>query len=125
MAYEYKIGTSQATLTLLSDLGIPAPNHNFVPYSTERVLGNGATRGLGWPEDEWYWGFLKADWRATLKDYVPGRGAHIFVRTLKDDGLTWKDFECEAEWMRQEDRQNGRRISFTLKLKAMVELSDL
>jgi len=125
MIYEYKMGTSQASLSLLSDLGIPAPHHNFVPSSSERVLGNGATRAVGWPEDEWYWGFLSGSQRATLRIYVPERGAHIFIRDLLDDGLTWQDFEVEAEWMKQEDRATGRRLGFSLKFKAMEYLSEL
>jgi hypothetical protein len=121
-SYEYKVGTSADSMVLLSTLGVPAPHHNFVPYSTERVLGDGSTKGLGWPEDEWYWGFLKQAQRDALRAYVPDRGAHIFVRTLVDDGLTWTDFECEAEWMKQEDRVAGRRMGFSLKLRAMVEV---
>jgi len=118
-AHEYKIGTSSGSMTLLSSLGIPAPHQNFIPYSTEVTLGNGRIQGHGWPEDEWYWGFLTGSQRATLRTYISGRGSHVFVRDLMDDGLTWEDFECEATWMKQEDRQAGRRIGFTLKLAAM------
>lgn len=125
MAYEYKIGTSQATLTLLSTLGIPAPHNGFIPTSVEDDLGDGSVQGNGWSEDEWHWGFLTGSQRATLRTYVPTLGTQIYVRDLKDDGLTWKDFVCEAVWMRQEDRQAGRRLGFTLRLRAMVELADL
>lgn len=122
MAYQYKIGTSQGTLTLLSALGIPAPKNGFIPTSTEVELGDGSVSGEGWPEDEWYWGFLTGSQRATLRTYIPGRGASIYVRDLKDDGLTWKDFQVQAVWMKQEDRQAGKRVGFTLRLRAMVEL---
>jgi hypothetical protein len=124
-AYEYKIGTSQATLALLSTLGVPAPRHGFVPTSVETSLGDGSVRGNGWPEDEWFWGFLTGSQRATLRTYVPSMGAQIYIRDLKDDGLTYKDFLVQAVWMRQEDRQNGRRMGFTLRFRAMVELEDL
>lgn len=120
--YLYMIGTSQGSMTLLSDLGIPEPHQNFVPFSTMIELGDGSVEGNGWAEDEWYWGFLTAAQRATLRTYVPSLGAHIFVRDLIDDGETWVDFECEAEWMREEDRQAGVRVGFTLKLRAMVEV---
>jgi hypothetical protein len=122
MAYEYKIGTSQGTLTLLSALNIPAPHHGFVPTTVETELGDGSVEGNGWPEDEWYWGFLTGSQRATLRTYVPTHGASIYIRDLKDDGLTWKDFQVEAVWMKQEDRQAGKRLGFTLRFRAMVEL---
>lgn len=118
-AYEYKIGTSAGTMVLLSDLDIPAPHQNYVPFSEVVDLGSGGVLGQGWPEDEWYWGFLTGSQRATLRTFVPGHGAHIFVRDLMDDGITYDDFECEAVWMKQEDRQTGRRIGFTLVLRAM------
>ncbi len=121
--YEYKIGLTQGGLVTLASLGIPAPQHNFVPYSTERMDGSGAIVGQGWPEDEWYWGFLTQAQRAALRTYIPGRGAHIFIRDLKDDGTTWKDFEVEAEWMKQEDRAATRRLGFSIKFRAMVELA--
>jgi hypothetical protein len=122
MAYEYKIGTTQGGMVTLASLGIPAPQNSFTPSSTERVRGDGAIIGQGWAEDEWHWGFLTQSQRTALRTYIPGRGAHIFIRDLKDDGVTWKDFEVEAEWPKQEDRQTGRRVSFTLKFRAMVEL---
>lgn len=121
MAYEYKIGATLGGLTLLSALGIPAPQHGFVPHSIEVDLGNGKQAGHGWPIDEWHWGFLTAAQRATLRTYIPGKSATIFIRDLKDDGVTWKDFQVEAIWPKVEDRQAGRRVSFTLVFRAMVE----
>jgi len=123
MAYEYKIGTSQGGLTLLSTLGIPAPRHGFVPSSVDVDLGDGSQVGHGWPTDEWHWGFLTASQRATLRTYIPGKSASIYIRDLKDDGSTWKDFQVEAIWPKEEDRQAGRRLSFTLQFRAMVELT--
>jgi hypothetical protein len=125
MAYQYKIGTSQATLSLLSTLDVPAPHNGFVPASVEVDLGDGGQIGHGWAEDEWHWGFLTGSQRATLRTYIPGKGASIYIRDLKDDGLTWKDFSVEAVWPREEDRQTGRRVGFTLRFRAMVELADL
>lgn len=98
MAYEYKIGTSQGGLVTLASLGIPAPKNNFVPFATYIDLATGATQGNGWASDEWTWGFIKDAWRASLRIYIPSAGAHIFIRDLKDDGTTWKDFEVEVEW---------------------------
>jgi hypothetical protein len=123
-AYQYKIGTSADSLVLLSDLGIPAPRHNFVPFSVYKKLGSGRTKGMGWPKDDWYWGFLTGSQRATLKTYVPDAGATIFVSDLMDDGLTYQDYEVQAEWMQEEDRQAGRRLGFTLKLEAMIPVEE-
>lgn len=122
MMYEYKLGTSAGGMVLLSDLGLKAPKHGFVPFSKYIDMGDGGVQGNGWPEDEWYWGFLTSAQRQTLKEYVPDAGARIFVRDLLDDGLTWQDFECEAVWQQREDRQTGRRIGFSLMLRAMVEV---
>lgn len=121
MAYEYKIGSTLGGLTLLSALGIPAPQHDFVPYSVPVDGGDGKQIGHGWPTDEWHWGFLTAAQRATLRTYIPGSSATIFIRDLKDDGLTWKDFQVEAIWPLGEDRQAGRRLDFTIRFRAMVE----
>lgn len=122
MAYEFKIGTTQGGLTLLSTLGIPAPQHGFVPYSVEVDLGNGKQAGHGWPTDEWHWGFLTQAQRTTLRTYIPGKSAAIYIRDLKDDGVTWKDFQVTAIWPKEEERQAGRRLDFTLTFRAMVEL---
>lgn len=122
MAYEYKMGTTQGGMVLLSVLGIPAPKHGFVPYSVEVDLGDGGQNGHGWPTDEWYWAFLTASQRATLKTLVPGKSATIYIRDLKDDGVTWKDFQVKAIWPKVEDRQSGRRMGFALQFRAMVEL---
>jgi hypothetical protein len=122
MAYEFKIGTTQGGMVTLASLKIPAPEQNFIPHSTERIRGDGSIIGQGWAEDEWHWGFLTQSQRTALRTYIPGRGAHIFIRDLKDDGVTWQDFEVEAEWPKQEDRQAGRRVGFTLKFRAMVGL---
>lgn len=121
MAYEYKIGSTLGGLALLSSLGIPAPKHAFVPYSVEVDLGDGSQAGQGWATDEWHWDFLTASQRATLRTYVTGKSAKIFIRDLIDDGATWKNFEVEAIWPTVEDRQAGRRLSFTLQFRAMVE----
>lgn len=125
MSYEYKIGTSQAGLVTLASLGIPAPKNNFVPYSTYIPLATGATQGNGWSTDEWQWGFIKDAWRVSLRLYIPSAGANIFIRDLKDDGSTWKDFEVEVEWPQREERVTAHRIPFALAFRAMIELPDL
>lgn len=124
-AYQYKIGTTQVGMTLLSTLGIPAPRHGFVKYSVYTVLGDGSTQGNGWSTDEWYWGFITSAQRATLRSLIPNAGAHIFIRNLLTDGTTWKDFDVQVEWPQNEDRQAGKFLGFSLKFKAMIELADL
>lgn len=122
MTYEYKIGTTLAGLTLLSDLGIPYPRHGFVRHAQYNDMGDGSMQGNGWKQDEWFWGFITQAQRDTLRIYIPQNGSHIFVRDLKDDGVTWANFECESVWPQNEDRQAGRRLSFTIILRAMVEV---
>jgi len=124
MTYEYKIGTSRDGMVTLDILGVPAPHNEFVPFSLYLDLGNGGARGHGWASDEWLWGFVTQTQRDALKAYIPDAGAHIFVRDLKDDGLTWRDFECEAIWPQREVRTTGHRIPFAIVLRAMIELEE-
>lgn len=121
--YEYKIGTTHVGMVTLASLGIPAPKNNFVPFSSYITLATGATQGNGWATDSWSWGFIQSAWRVALRVYIPSAGAHIFIRDLKDDGVTWADFECEAEWPQREERVAGRRIPFALDFRAMIELA--
>jgi hypothetical protein len=105
-------------------LGIPAPKGIFVPYSQPLDLGDGGLRGGGWATAEWRWGFLSQAHRDILRAYIPGASAQIIIRTsVNDNQDAFYDFVAQAIWPPAEEKQAGRRLGFTLRFRAMQQMT--
>jgi len=125
--YEFKIGTTQGTLTLLSELTVPVhwPLQTFQSYSVEKGLGSGLSKGLGWSICTWNFGFLSKNQRDQLKQFCPNLSVSLYIRTLDDD-LDWHDYSCKMKWpFDAEERTCGRSLKVTLVFYALDELEDL
>lgn len=121
MSYEYKIGTTLGGMVTLESLGVPAPEQTFVKYSQSVQLGDGTSKGVGWPSCEWRFGFLTETQRDALKAYCPNASAEVFIRTFDED-LDYQNYECVLIWPSNgEERTVGASIDVTLQFQRMVQ----
>lgn len=91
--FEYKYGTTQGGMELLSTLGIAAPLAGYRPYSVTVRLGDGNLQGHGLPIITWHWNFISVANRAIFLDPLNGAlSGPAFIRTRLPDN-TWEDFE--------------------------------
>ena len=90
---QFKIGTSQPGLALLTSLGLVNPRASVPSYSRPTVLADGTLKNYGWLQCVWEWTFLSADRYAVLRTYLPDQSGTIFISTF-DDSLSWKDYQA-------------------------------
>ena len=121
MSYEYKIGTTLGGMVTLASLGVPAPQQVFTPFSQYIRLGDGSSKGVGFPTCEWSFGFLSEADRDALKSYCAGASATVYIRTLDQD-LDWQNYEALLIWPENgEERRNGATIDIVLRFDRMVK----
>jgi len=121
--YQYKIGSSYATLTNLEELSTPvfAPRHSLLTYSKPTRLGNGAIQGIGWIQTEWYWDFLTQAQYTMLKSFCSGLSADVYINTRKNSG-TYQVYAAKMLWPQKEPEfTNDKVLSFTLQFIQLVE----
>lgn len=124
MANEFEIGTAVDSTVTLASLGVPAPKYEYGLYAGEIVLGDGTSRGVGFPVTVWHWSFITAAQRTALRTYCTGKSAVVFIRTIKDDN-TYADFEAIMIWPTHEERSAGRVLDFSLEFRNMVEIVEV
>lgn len=126
MPNEFKVGTSQAGLTLLSQLTVPVPEPfcEFVPYSKQSSLSDGNVRGNGFPQAKWDWKFLTSAQRDQLRSFCAGASSSVWIRTWDEEG-DYHDFNCIMIWPAEQDPQAERFLEFTLVFRRLVEYEDL
>lgn len=106
-----------------TDLELAAPKGVFLPYSQPLDLGSGGVRGAGWATAEWRWGFLTQAQRDDLRDVVAGASAPVAIYTTTNENADeYAFFVGQALWPAAENKDAGRRISFTLRFRALVEV---
>jgi hypothetical protein len=116
-------------LTLLVAGGITPPKGNFMLYTQPLDLGDGSLRGGGWPTDEWKWVFLPRAQRDPLRgaffstDTIPASpvvSKRLYIRTSVTEAADqYRVYRAWALWPQKEDRQATRRLSFSIRFRAM------
>jgi hypothetical protein len=115
-------------LVTLASLGIYNPHPIYKMGVSKVKLGNNASRLLGAPNVEWVWGFLQASQRDTLRTYIPGASADLFIITptiekVSSVSSASQRYECQAIWPdpeTPEDPQTGRRLQFIITFRQLV-----
>lgn len=121
MSDEFSIGTEQASLVLLSDEDITAPQHSYRNAAQVFRLGSGLQKDLGKPIVTWSWNALSTEAREFLRAFCPGRSAEVVIRTL-DDGLVYYDYSCTMHWPVDERPDAGYILDFTLTFTDLIKL---
>lgn len=126
MAYSFKLGTTQAGLTLLSDLTVLVhpPFAEFVPFSKPYSLGDGNVRGNGSPQAKWTWKFMTFAQRDALRVFCTGASTAIWVRTWNDTGV-FHDYNGVAIFPTEQDPQASRVLEYVIIFRRLVEYADL
>ena len=131
MEYEYKIGTTEGGMQLLTALGISSnPRPTYKPYSVSFQDGNGKTVGEGFPVASWHWDVMRPGESDLLEAFVNGNlSAEVYIRTrlnrLSTDAYTWATFKAIMHWPTgDEDIQSRRAIGLTIEFTHMELIPD-
>ncbi len=116
MSYEYKLGSTEMDMTLLTAQGIAAnPDPSYRPFSVAVKLGDGTTQGEGFPVITWHWSVMKKGEADILYDFLNSNiSAPVFVRTrlnrLATGDYTWATFSAIMHWPEGDESIQDRRI---------------
>ena len=121
--YQYEIGSTYAGMQNVEELSTPihAPKSTFKQYSKTLRLGNGTTRGAGWPVATWRFGFLSRAQRDQLKTFCPGASAVVYIKTRKNDNDDYQVYRAVMVWPEEEEKFAGRRLDFVIEFRDLVE----
>jgi len=113
--------TNVESLTVSTGPTIPAPKGNFQPFSKPLDLGNGLTRGGGWPTDIWRWGYLTQAQRNALRAYSTGASNSVIIKTRTvDSSDAYVIYSAAMAWPIKEERDATRRVPFELNFRKLV-----
>lgn len=124
---EFKIGTTLGGMTALESLTTPVelPQWEYYPYSKLVMLGDGNTRGLGFPKVIWTFPLLEVAQITQLRTFCSGASAAVFIRTKKQDG-SYASFSGTMVWPVSKDGQHkpyfpDHRAGLVLEFRYLVE----
>lgn len=123
-ASKFKIGFTSGSLVQLDALGVDDPKSTYHPNSQLLQLGDGTVRGGGWVTATWTWKALSQSQRDTLRGFIPGQSAVVYIatRTL-DNASSYANFQAVAIWPTQEEYLDAtRRPDFALKFQRLVAI---
>lgn len=122
--FDYRIGTTLVGMTNIEDLPTPISNMQsfYKPYQQAIVLGDGTTRGVGYPEAIWQWNFLTREQRDQLRIFCPSSSAIVYIRTrVSDNADQYKNFLAIMHWPEDEERFARKRMDFKIRFTHLVE----
>lgn len=117
------VAGARVRLVNVETLGVPAPRTRFIAYSTPITLGDGSTRGAGWRQVEWRWGYISRAGRVALRAYCAGASAAVYIKTQTNEDTTtdtYGIYSAQMLWPQSEDKSAGRRLDFALQFRALV-----
>lgn len=125
---DFKIGTTLGGIVTLASLGITNPHPIYGTGVQSIKLGNNAARTIGRPVLLWAWGFISQQERDTLRTYIPGASAQLYVRSVTTEKISSvpnaaQTFLSQAWWPapnQPEDPQAGRRLEFVITFRQLV-----
>jgi hypothetical protein len=125
MASSYEIGTTLETLTALDALTTPVvePNFEFQQFGDEVTLGNGSTRGIGFPIARWIFAVIDdgGAQRTQLKSFCAEKSAPVYI-TTNDNSGTFKTYSAIMHWPLKEQKDNNWDNNLVLEFTQLVEI---
>lgn len=122
-AYEFQIGTSSGSMSLLSTLNIVWPRPDFAAAAEVRARGDGSQASFGFVSASWHWDFIPAKAWSSLYNYRVGISTPIFIRT-KNNLDVFRTYAGFMNWPLNEEWSVTRGLKFTLTFTALVEQSE-
>ena len=87
---ELRIGSTEAGLTLLRNLGVPEPDAwTFQAYSLQRLAGTGQIKSYGFPVASWSWERIDQMYLNVLLNYFSAAtdaSVQVYITTYVDTG---------------------------------------
>lgn len=131
MASEFKIATSLGGLAAIDSIlstqtGDVDPDWSFQPYSQTIRLGNGKTKGQGFPIAKWRWKGFEDVNREVFKTFVTTNLSNdVYIRTATNETtsgvVVFKRYLCVMNWpSADEDFQADKVLDFVLIFTHMV-----
>lgn len=108
----YAIGTSSTTVYPLSWYGVPDPINTYLPWAVVVQTGNKASKGYGFPTDQWQWSVIGQGALYALQSLLGGptvQSVEVFIDTYVDttSELTIARFQCQ---MHRPLQGNGKNL---------------
>lgn len=112
-----KIGATGASLATLASINVSYPVASYFTASERVKAGDGTFYGRGFDTAEWFWPYLSQAEIDVLRTYVTNSiSAAIAITTPINNGRTYDDFDCVAEWPSDETGTD-----FRLRFSRLVE----
>jgi hypothetical protein len=126
----FGIGTTVDTITDLRELMTPlletaAPvKSDYIKYPVMKLLGDGTTRGQGFPQASWLFTVIPLAERNELRTFCTGASENVYIRTKKDDD-TFANFQAVMTWPKDDtDRWYGDRKNLLIQFVHLIEIPD-
>ena len=118
---DFKIGTTLVGMQLLSDIGLPDPKSDFLPYASSVITDSGRKKFIGTPVAIWNFGFLSYDESDVLRAYDTGE--KVFLETpTRSSNDRWAVCKGYLHWPDEEPREPasiGYRIGIAISFHAI------
>ena len=101
-----------------------APRSQFTESSVYVPLGDGTTRGAGWPTAKWRWGYLTQAQRDDLRAYCTGASNSLYICTRENDTSDqYNYYTCTMIWPLEEEKDHGKRLDFVVEFQNLSAVS--
>ena len=98
--FAISLTSDEGDFVYLTDSGVVTPDPGYDPYSKPQPLGNGGTRGAGWPIATWTWTALRSEDFEFLRTYCADLYADdIWIKTPDHNG-DWVTARTKMFWPR-------------------------
>lgn len=119
----HEIGATLETIASLPSLGIPGTQSEFIEYARSRVLADGTTKGIGFPQAVWYFGFLTADQFETLREYATSGSGLVYIATMTN-AAEFIRYSAIMTFPQQYEIRNDKPQKFEVRFTHLIEAEE-
>jgi hypothetical protein len=119
-ATTYEIGAALGSIATLPSMGIPGVQSEFIDFATSDTLASGQIRARGFPQAEWYCGYLTSDQFDTLRAFCPGASATVCIATMNND-REFVRYDCIMKVPERYKIRKNEPQDFTITFTHLVE----
>jgi len=115
----YEIGASLGTIATLASQDIINPESTFIDFPSTVKLASGLTRGLGFPQAQWHFGYMTSVQYDALRTLCTGISATVCIATMNND-RDFVRYNCSMEVPPQYVIRADRYIDVTVLFTGLV-----